>query len=714
MAADGSESAPRSSPPALRDALRRLRLGPRGWLLLAVVVFFTVSFALSWLRAVEFQTTTWDQGLYQQALWSTAHGRPFYETADVETGGYGSLLQVHSVFLFYLIVPLYAALPYQTTLFAIQSAVVAVAAVPLFLLTRNLSGSARLGLFAGIMYLAWTPVLSSTLYDFHPEAFLPLEMFTLAFLWQRDRFRSAFLVAVLAFCTLEIAPVLTFFFAVFALWNHREPAPAPGTPAVADSAGQRSVARWIAWARQPRVLAALILLAASALAYGVLLYLRVDILTSTLGTYPLSQAPTGYVIGSTPGALGLSAANLSAGFISKATYWLVVLALLAFLPVLAPRALVLAVPWFAFTMLSSNLNYVTLGFQYGFIVASSLGIALAYALPEARRLASLYLSDGAATPPRDGPSLRRRRWLPRRHVALTLAIVALLSVNVALSPVDPLVQNSGLGSAYRISYSPGTGTGQVQQLLGLIPPGSVIVASDDLFPLVANDENAYSFLWTTDTALALPFNLSHLPTYVLVAGDRTAAVPAWLSAVLYDPALYGVRAVAWSAGVGPVLLFEAGAADAPREYGGPPHPEGPYYGDSVVSPDAGFPTTQSGSTFPTVVKSAPGAVGTVWYGPSVGLEAGNYSVVLSLRVSSLSGFPIPDADVPVVWIGATAFGLPSLSGDEWSYDALAAPGWTSIEFNVSLAEPAMGFDVQGVLLDSSVQVTLNYLEINLD
>ena len=699
------------SEPAPSGRWARFRPGPYGWMLVAVAGFFAVTFALSWLRALEFQTTTWDMGLYQQALWSTAHGRPFYETADVETGGYGSLLQIHSVFLFYLLVPLYQLFPYETTLFAVQSAVVALAALPLYFLARDLSRSPRLGLLAGIAFLTWTPVLSSTLYDFHPEAFLPLEMFTLALLWERGRFRWGFFVAAVAFCTIEIAPVLTCFFALFALLiAGREP---PTLAFVSDSNGfrRRSLAAVRDWARRPRVQASLALLVTSALAYTLLLYLRVDFLTTALGTYPLPQAPSGYVIGATPSALGLAGNNLTAGFVTKVTYWLVALALLAFVPVLAPRALVLTVPWFAFTLLSANLNYVTLGFQYGFIAASSLLVAFAYGLPEARRLAQAYGTRAVAAARDSVPSPPVLRVFRRRRVALIVGVAALLTLNVALSPLDPAMQNNGLGSAYRLSYSPGPGDSEVQQLVGLIPPGATVVASDDLFPLVANDEGAYSFLWTADTALFLPFNDSHLPTYALVAGDRAGAVPPWLATVLYDPALFSVRGVAWSTGVGTVLLFEAGGSDAPSQFGPAPPVGGTYYGSEVVSPEAGFPTSVPDSAYPSVVKSAPGAVGTVWYGPGTSLDSGNYTVTLSLRVSTLSGFPVPSATTPVLWIGAIAFGLPSLAGAEWTYGSLNSSGWTSVEFRISVPAPAMQFDVQGVLLDSSVQVTLNYIEV---
>ncbi len=359
------------------------RISPATWVLLGIVVYFAVSFALSWLRAIELQTTTWDQGIYQQALWSAAHGRNFYETADLETGGYHSLLQVHTVFLFYLLAPLYAALPYEATLFAVQSLVVAVAALPLYLLARDITHSSRLGLISAVTYLAWTPTLSSNLYDFHAEAFLPLELIVVVLLWERERYWAGAAVVGVSFATLELAPVLLFFVGVFFLLPSRVT-----WLRWRSQAGDRFP--WTAWVnevrpalRSPRIQASLALAAASLAVYFLLVFVRLDVLNPTLGISPLPSAASGYVIGNTPASLGLSFANIPLGFYSKITYWVVIVALLGFVPFLAPRALILSLPWFGFTMLSSNLNYVQLGFQYGFIAAAPMLVAFVYGLPRA-------------------------------------------------------------------------------------------------------------------------------------------------------------------------------------------------------------------------------------------------------------------------------------------------------------------------------------------
>ena len=261
--------------------------------------------------------------------------------------------------------------------------VVAVAALPLYLLARDITHSSRLGLISAVTYLAWTPTLSSNLYDFHAEAFLPLELIVVVLLWERERYWAGAAVVGVSFATLELAPVLLFFVGVFFLLPSRVT-----WLRWRSQAGDRFP--WTAWVnevrpalRSPRIQASLALAAASLAVYFLLVFVRLDVLNPTLGISPLPSAASGYVIGNTPASLGLSFANIPLGFYSKITYWVVIVALLGFVPFLAPRALILSLPWFGFTMLSSNLNYVQLGFQYGFIAAAPMLVAFVYGLPRA-------------------------------------------------------------------------------------------------------------------------------------------------------------------------------------------------------------------------------------------------------------------------------------------------------------------------------------------
>ncbi len=538
-------------PPTPRRLLPRRfsAIPPAYWLALAIVAYFAVSLSLSWIRALDLDTTTWDQGIYQQALWSTAHGRPFWEAADAETGGYGSFLQVHSVFLLYLLVPLYAAAPSEVTLFAVQSAVVALAAVPLYLLGRDLTGSRRWGLADGLVYLAWAPLLAANLYDFHAESFLPIEIFSFVLLWNRGRYGWGFVVAALSFLTFELAPILLFFVGVFFLLPDRQRWIA-GVHSLRSALALGQLARWLRsgirqMVRTPRVLATVTLLVACAVSYVFLLLLREQYLHEWLGFSPFPSAVRSYVVGETPAALGLAWGNLEVGFAFKVLMWLVIFALLGFVPLLAPRALVIALPWLAFTFFSSNLNYVTIGFQYGFIVAASLFVAFTYGLVPLdqwrKRVAARAVSTGTVERPRAPlrTSARRTHRQPLVTTLLIVALAGLVAVNVAASPVDPVLDNIGLGSGYTLHVPLESGYGSAEAVAALIPSGASVIASDNLFPLVANDVHAYSFLWTWDPFLTLPFNSTHLPSFVFISESRIEAVPSWINATLYTASDYG-------------------------------------------------------------------------------------------------------------------------------------------------------------------------------
>ncbi len=683
-----------------------LRIRPVVWLAVGMAGYFAVALALSWLRVEELVPGTWDLGLYQQALWSTAHGRPFYEAADWETGGFHSLLQVHSVLLLYVLVPIYALLPSSTTLLVCQSAVVTLAAVPLFYLGKHLGGNDWYGVGAAGAYLLWAPTLAANLYDFHAEAFLPLEIFAVLLFWEQGRYRLGAIAVVAAFLTIEVAPVLLFFVGIFFLLPSTSeigrilapPREAPG----ASPGGSLRATALRAWWTRPRTRAAFGLVVASAAAYGFLVYLRLDYLTAVLGTTPSPFPVSGYILGATPAQLGLAGSYLIVAFPAKWEYWFVMFGLLGFVPFLAPRALVLTAPWFVFTMFSYDPDLTTLGFQYNFIVAAGLLPAFAYALPRLVRTLDAGWSRPAERVEGSPPT---RPGRPRRIRAVLLVGVAVfVAVNLVFSPVDPLMQNQSIGSGYNLSYQVPAGYEDVAHLAAVIPSNATVVASDNLFPLVANDGNAYSFSWTQDNFLVLPFNATALPDFVFVDQFRIGAVPSWLQGLLYAPDDFAVRGIVWSSAIGPVVLYQHGYEGPLTSFGAPPVLPLRVDGAQVVDPEAGYAPTGAVLGKNQVAASAPGVLGTFFWGPAATLPEGNLTVTVWLAATPTPGMPAPLANESVVWIGSTAWGLPSFFGWTLPYSYFLPGTWTAVTFNISLPGPILEFNLQGVSLATNVQV----------
>ena len=120
---------------------------------------------------------------------------------------------------------------------------------------------------------------------------------------------------------------------------------------------------------------------------------------------------------------------------------------------------------------------------------------------------------------------------------------------------------------FDVEYVPPAGFSNVVVLVGLIPGSAYVLASSDLFPLVANDLNAYALLWTPQAPGQLPFGPGHLSMYVLLATDQAYAAPPWLVGALIHHE-YGLRATVGISPVGTVYLWEL-------EYTGPTRAIGP-------------------------------------------------------------------------------------------------------------------------------------------
>ncbi len=693
---DPGETLPRgpSLPRAFRSPLVQV-----GLLIAATALLLYV---LSSWRYFQLETGTWDLGIYQQALYSTAHGHPFYEAADLETGGFGSFLQVHSALLLFALVPVYSATPSPLTLLAVQSAVVASAAAPLYLLARDVTTSHAKSLAVVLLYLLGVATVSSTLFDFHVEAFIPLEYFAFVLFFQRERYLAAGGVAFLGFVTMESLPWLVvavgLFYGLPPFWSllvrFRD--------SLRTAEGRRGAVP-DSLVPSHRLVACAVLVVVCVGAYYLLLALREDWIATWLGTspFPQSAVSAGYIIGGSPTALGLSVGNLGAAFFQKATYWLLLFAVVGFVPLLAPRTLLLSLPWFAFTFLSGDTNLTEIGFQYGFLAGPPLLVSFLYG---ARRLDRDLLDRlfGALPAPKESAKGLPPAAVPGRRTGRTavVAVGILVGFNLLMSPLNPALQSSpNLGAAYRLSYSTPSGFTDVERIAGLVPPGSTVVASDNLFPFVANSLAAYSFLWGPDPTLGLPFNATVPPDFVFLAENRLSAVPPWLTGLLYQPSVYAVRGSVFASPAGSVLLFERGYSGPSVDLGGPP------IGPIAIDPqqiDLGpFSTRQTDPASPmgTIIQSDPGTEGLVWQGPYGSVPAGNYTVTIFLRAWATQTAASQNLSAPVLSLNANAFGQALWFTTTVSFGSISGGGYVSVELPLAVPELSVGVVFRGYALN---------------
>jgi Predicted membrane protein (DUF2079) len=347
-----------------------------------VGVYFVLSFLLSAVRFTGFRIQTWDIGIFEQSFWSLTHGHGLFNSANLEYKGVPSFLGIHPAFLMYPLGYLYALAPSVDTLFVVQSACVALAAVPLYFLTARLSGSKWKGLLCGGMFLLWAPTLVGNLFDFHLEAFLPVTMFTFVALWASRRYVLAVIPAALACAALEVGPIFIAAAGVFFVLESFSPsAQTPTTPPPGVDSRRPSYPRRLARVlRQPPALFGILCIVGGIIVYVALRYVEADwyggaaVLAAGSTALPSLIDPLRYGVTGLSVDFGYAAKN----FLAWLEYWVIVYALVAFIPLRAFRTLVVALPWIGYTLITDHTSYIILGNQYGFVAAVGVFIGFAY------------------------------------------------------------------------------------------------------------------------------------------------------------------------------------------------------------------------------------------------------------------------------------------------------------------------------------------------
>lgn len=172
-------------------------------LLFAYASFFSI-YGLS--KHAAFQTTGYDLGIWDQKLWNILHGRPFVETTqrEVEIG-----LGDHVDLIALVLVPIYALYPGPQTLIVLQVFLVTLGAIPIYWLAKDKFHSQFAGIIFGIVYLLFPALESSISFDFHGITIAaPILAYAIWALYQKHN-KIFFISVVLAMACQEDVSLFT-------------------------------------------------------------------------------------------------------------------------------------------------------------------------------------------------------------------------------------------------------------------------------------------------------------------------------------------------------------------------------------------------------------------------------------------------------------------------------------------------------------------------
>lgn len=148
-----------------------------------IAIYIIIFIRISLCKYFNFLYTDWDLAIYNQIFRGLIHGKPFTSLLDVP------FLGIHADITATLITPLYLFFPHPTTLLIIQSIMLGLAAIPLFLIVKKELSEAW-GLIFVVVYLLYPAVGYTNLNEFHPESFLPFIHFFLFYAFMKKDFKK--------------------------------------------------------------------------------------------------------------------------------------------------------------------------------------------------------------------------------------------------------------------------------------------------------------------------------------------------------------------------------------------------------------------------------------------------------------------------------------------------------------------------------------------
>lgn len=148
-----------------------------------VVVSTVIFFACSSLRHILFQSTAFDLGIFDQAVYLISQGK-----APISTFMGYHILGDHAALVWYPLALLYKIYPSVYWLFAVQALALALGAVPTWYLAYQAGLPKAQSTAVAVAYLLYPQIFNVNLFDFHPEVIALPALLAAAWFARQRRF----------------------------------------------------------------------------------------------------------------------------------------------------------------------------------------------------------------------------------------------------------------------------------------------------------------------------------------------------------------------------------------------------------------------------------------------------------------------------------------------------------------------------------------------
>jgi hypothetical protein len=355
---------------------------------------------------------------------------------------------------------------------------------------------------------------------------------------------------------------------------------------------------------------------------------------------------------------------------SKLLYIITLFGPLAFLPFLAPEALVMALPWFAAAFISTYPYYHNIYYHYNGFVIPFIFIALIW-------------------------SLKRLNFHQARKI---------LQLFLVCSAIFGLLLTVG-SEAFMDRYfpPPNDRSDAINRILPLVPSNASILTQNDIFPHVSSRAEAYMYLPTfTDVSV----------DYILV--DTTSGWYYWMPDVSGDriPPKPYIEQV-FENGTYRVIASTGGLFLLKKGYSGEPIIFDPYssrFNFETLRLGNGSDVKDASSTSAFVMNSGVENSGVLWFGPYIDLNPGLYKITYVLKVNDAT--PPKQSDFLLTVDVAHSNGQVTVAKkDIFGSDISSNGEWLNITSIFGLTQPVQDVEFRGIGVEGH-NISLDYLVVD--
>ncbi|MHB8371631.1 MAG: DUF2079 domain-containing protein [Thermoplasmataceae archaeon] len=544
---------------------------------MSIILIYTLVFSyFSYLRYLDFFTSNWDLGINLQKLSTFSLKNFLFEAGDYETYGVLSSLEIHITLIAIPYALFFKFFPSPMTLFLTQSFMLSLSSIPLFYICKNI-GIGRKTIYGVILvFLLSFPIISSEFFDFHWMSFIPVEYFTVFYLLLRKRYAWVAVVIALGSVTLEVFPflslsILFYFFLEAYGYNFKI-----------------NLTKLFNKSFFPFYFLAIFTLGM----YFALRYVEFTLVPTYLNNAVGAANSKAHFL--EPFIPTLSSLMNTLGGLK---YWLILYCTVGFIAFLYPKHIILVLPWFYETVFVVP-NFTDLYAQYAFIAIPPLIIGFIYSLSKIEKNQAKYeplgkillliLVPATIIIALDGILViktifaqgveeiifvvyvvalvffMRKKYLHKPNVRqiksklkkatspLVIIFVLLLIFNIVASPLNPENSYVANDNGYAFKYYVNPEFVPAEKIANLIPHNVTILASDNLFPLVASHRNAYSIYWESLSEIYAYYgfhtymNLNNsklLFNYIFIDQAQFSYIPLAVISEIHNNTLYGLYAI---------------------------------------------------------------------------------------------------------------------------------------------------------------------------